>query len=85
MTDSIPDAAHATKISGEILFAVSLAFALSIFLLNSSLADRRELRDKQEKRHYELSKTIDRLHSFKAKDGTLFESLRCRRLRSHPS
>jgi hypothetical protein len=75
MMDTTPDPAHATKVSGEILFAVSLALALSIFLLNSSLADRRDRRDKQWERHQMHSEMVERLHSYRAKDGALFENL----------
>lgn len=73
--DTTPDPARAIKVSGEILFALCLAVALSIYLLNSSLADQRDLRERQWKRHEALTEMVDRLHSFRAKDGALFERL----------
>jgi hypothetical protein len=73
--DATSDTAHTTKLSAEILFGVSLAFVLSIFLLNSSLGDLRERRNKQDDRYRALSEMVDRLHSYRAKDGEFFENL----------
>lgn len=73
--DSTSDALQTTKVSAEILFGVSLAFVLSIFLLNSSLADLREQRDKKDERYRALSRMVDRLHSFRAKNSEFFKDI----------
>jgi hypothetical protein len=73
--DTTADPARAMKTSGEILFALCLALALSVYLLNSSLADRRDLLTKQWERHEVYSEMIERLRSFRAKDPALFEKL----------
>ena len=73
--DPLVDAVRSTKTAGEILFALCLVLALSIYLLNSSLSKQRELLSAKWQRHDAHQKMVERLHSFKAKDAALFERL----------
>jgi len=69
------DAVRSTKTAGEILFAICLVMAITIYLLNSTMSKQRELMSAKSERHAAQAEMIERLHSFKAKDAELFENL----------
>jgi hypothetical protein len=73
--DSIPEPERATKTAARVLFIACVFVALSIFLLNASLAERRALLTKRWERYDAHTRMVERLISFRAKDASLFQDL----------
>jgi hypothetical protein len=74
MTSRAEQAGAATR-SGEVLFSVSVFLAVAIYLLNTSLAERRQLIKSQFAREAFYTEIVERYRSFKAKDAALFQNL----------
>lgn len=75
LMDNIPEPERATKTAARVLFIACVFVALSIFLLNTSLADRRALLMKHSERHEAHTRMVEKLISFRAKDASLFQDL----------
>jgi hypothetical protein len=73
--NDIASSTDAIKRSGEVLFTLGVFLALSIYILNSSLAERRRLFERHLEREEMYAQMIQRLRSLRAKDAKLFETL----------